>query len=130
VARRLSVRITANFEHNLENVERFLTDNDSADSYDRLLAGLTESVIPNLQRFPDMGRPFLDRETGSIETRTAHEGLKAKLAKLAAGTTSAVREYVWSDHLILYARIGDVVYLLSIRHHRQLSFDFAGHWPP
>ena len=40
-----------------------------------------------------------------------------------------MREYVLKDYLLLYALIdGATVYLLSIRHHRQLSFDFEGHW--
>ena len=35
------------------------------------------------------------------------------------------------DYRILYAEEnkGSTVYLLSIRHHRQLSFDFASLWP-
>ena len=35
------------------------------------------------------------------------------------------------DYLILYAerKTCATVYLLSIRHHRQLSFDFASLWP-
>jgi hypothetical protein len=30
--------------------------------------------------------------------------------------------------LLLYALIGGAIYLLAIRHQRQLSFDFEGHW--
>jgi hypothetical protein len=35
------------------------------------------------------------------------------------------------DYLILYVEENEssAVYLLSIRHHRQLSFDFARLWP-
>lgn len=32
-------------------------------------------------------------------------------------------------YLLLYARIKGTVYLLSIRHQRQLSFDFLNLWP-
>jgi len=40
-----------------------------------------------------------------------------------------LREYVLKDYLLLYALIdGATIILLSIRHHRQLSFDFEGHW--
>ena len=39
-----------------------------------------------------------------------------------------LREYVMAHHLLLYARIARTVYLLSIRHQRQLSFDFEGLW--
>jgi hypothetical protein len=40
----------------------------------------------------------------------------------------ALREDVLKDHLLLYVRIGGAIYLLAIRHQRQLSFDFEGHW--
>jgi hypothetical protein len=39
-----------------------------------------------------------------------------------------LREYVMAHYLLLYARTGGTVYLLSIRHQRQLSFDLASHW--
>ncbi len=29
---------------------------------------------------------------------------------------------------MLYALIGTTVYLLAIKHHRQLSFDLGAHW--
>ena len=55
----------------------------------------------------------------------------AQLAALPAGAVSALREYLHGDYLMLYTALdADVtVYLLSIRHHRQLSFDFARLWP-
>jgi hypothetical protein len=34
------------------------------------------------------------------------------------------------DYLILYTLTGSTAYLLSIRHHRQLSFGFAKLWEP
>ena len=40
-----------------------------------------------------------------------------------------LREYVMTHYLLLYARIKGSVYLLSIRHQRQLSFDFQALWP-
>jgi hypothetical protein len=51
------------------------------------------------------------------------------LASLPAGAANALREYLHGDYLMLYTFIDATVYLLSIRHHRQLSFDFAGLWP-
>jgi hypothetical protein len=53
------------------------------------------------------------------------------LASLPAGAANALREYLHGDYLMLYNVIDATatVYLLSIRHHRQLSFDFAGLWP-
>ena len=45
-----------------------------------------------------------------------------------------VREYLSGDYLLLYCIVADggarkpglTVYLLAIKHHRQLSFDFEG----
>jgi hypothetical protein len=39
-----------------------------------------------------------------------------------------LREYVMTHHLLLYARINGAVYMLAIRHQRQLSFDFSSRW--
>jgi hypothetical protein len=33
-----------------------------------------------------------------------------------------------SHYLLLSARFDTTIYLLSIRHHRQLSFDFQSQW--
>jgi hypothetical protein len=57
------------------------------------------------------------------------------LAALPAGAPDALREYLHGDYLMLYTvmdaspETNASVYLLSIRHHRQLSFDFARLWP-
>jgi hypothetical protein len=54
-----------------------------------------------------------------------------QLATLPPGAAGALREYLHGDYLILYVAMEAeaAVYLLSIRHHRQLSFDFARLWP-
>ncbi len=85
-----------------------------------------ESVIPNLERFPGMGRPFLLRQPGSVETTNALEKLRTTLSALTTDM-DALREYVIRDYLLLYAQVGGVIFLLAIRHHRQLSFDFDRH---
>ncbi|MFZ4538114.1 hypothetical protein [Propionivibrio sp.] len=53
--------------------------------------------------------------------------LRAKLSVLTQDM-DALREYVLKDYLLLYALIGGAIYLLAVRHQRQLSFDFEGHW--
>lgn len=42
-----------------------------------------------------------------------------------------LREYLHGDYLILcvFAETTQTAFLLSIRHHRQLTFDFARLWP-
>jgi hypothetical protein len=70
-----------------------------------------------------MGRNFLLRQTKSIETQTRLQKLQALLANLDTDTERAeIREYVMMDYLLLYALAGDVIYLLAIKHHKQLSF--------
>ena len=124
---RLVVKFTANFGRNLEEVERFLTDAEAPQAYDGLLDELLETVIPNLERFPGMGRPFMLRQPRSVETTNALATLRAQLLALTTDP-EALREYVLKDYLLLYAQIGGAIYLLAIRHQRQLSFDFEGHW--
>lgn len=92
---------------------------DAAFAYDDLLAGLRATVVPNLVRFPLMGRRYLEHPPQSVEALE-------QLAKLPAGAADGLRVLLHSDYLMLYSVVGGVVYLLSIRHHRQLSFDFAG----
>lgn len=127
LAKKLIVKLTANVERNLADVERFLTDAQVPQAYDALLDELLGTVIPNLERFPDMGRPFLPKAARSVETSNALVALRAKLAKLTADA-EALREYILADYLVLYAQIGGLVYLLAIKHHRQVSFDFQSHW--
>ncbi|VCU72424.1 hypothetical protein PIGHUM_04523 [Pigmentiphaga humi] len=124
---RHTVKLTANFEHNLEEVEIFLQETDAAQSFDALLSELTDTVIPNLERFPDMGRSFLARPARSVEASNGIARLTRQLDTIAEG--SELREYVMTHYLLLYAQIRETVYLLSIRHHRQLSFDLKSHWP-
>ncbi len=127
MAKKPVIKSTANFERNLEEIERFLTEAEAPQAYDGLLDELLETVIPNLERFPGMGRPFLLRQPRSVETTNALAMLRAKLLALTTDP-EALREYPLKDYLLLYAQIGGAIYLLAIRHQRQLSFDFAGHW--
>ena len=118
------VELTASFLERLESIEAFLAEADAPHAYDALLAALRDTVIPNLRRFPRMGRRYLDQPPQSAEAI-------AQLAKLPVGAADGLRVLGSGDYLILYAEAqeGATVYLLSIRHHRQLSFDFASLWP-
>ena len=118
------VELTASFLECLDAIEALLTEADAAFAFDDLLAELRATVIPNLARFPRIGRRYLDNPPQSAEAL-------AQLATLPAGAAHALREYLHGDYLLLYAAMDDsaTVYLLSIRHHRQLSFDFARLWP-
>lgn len=127
MAKKLVVKLTANFERNLAEIERYLAESEAASAYDSLLDELLDTVIPNLARFPGMGRPFLSRAVGSVETTNALTALRTKLAALV-GDPDELREYIMNNYLVLYAQIGGHIHLLSIKPHRQLSFDFEVHW--
>jgi len=118
------VELTASFLARLNSIEAFLSEANAEFAFDELVANIRATVIPNLRRFPRIGRPYLANPPQSAEAL-------AQLASLPAGAANALREYLHGDYLMLYTVVdaNTTVYLLSIRHHRQLSFDFAGLWP-
>jgi plasmid stabilization system protein ParE len=117
------VELTASFLERLTAIEAFLAETDAAFAYDSLLDELRTTVIPNLRRFPRIGRGYLDQPPQSAEAL-------AQLAALPAGAADRLREYLHGNYLILYtaATTGNLVHLLSIRHHRELSFQFSRLW--
>ncbi len=123
---RHAVRLTANFERNLAEIEAFLAEADAPQAFDALVNELADIDIPNLERFPGMGRLFLERPGRSVEVANGIARLTRQLGSLAKD--GELREYVMTHHLLLYARLEGAVYLLSIRHQRQLSFDFQALW--
>ena len=118
------VELTANFLERLDTIEAFLLEVDAGFAFDDLLAELRASVIPNLSRFPRIGRRYLANPPQSAEAL-------ALLAAMPAGAPHALREYLHGDCLVLYVAMEaqKTVVLLTIRHHRQLSFDFERLWP-
>lgn len=113
---RYRVVLTVGFNARLDEIEQFYAEVGAIGVMEALLLALQDTVIPNLERFPRMGRPYGHRDRLLKGTRAALEGLPSRQAK-------ALREYLHGDYLILYAVTdpGGVVQLLSIRHHRQLS---------
>jgi plasmid stabilization system protein ParE len=121
--KKFAVKLTANFENNLRSIADFWNNAGAPHAYDQLLDELLESIIPNLERFPKLGRPLIEHTSRSAESRAAVSRLKTRIGR------GEVREYLVSDYLILYALIDDAAHLLSIKHHKQLSFDLEGFWP-
>ena len=125
-----TVRFTANFDTNLERIGAFWAERNAPRAYAKLLDELGDTVIRNLERHPRIGRKFFARAARSVEVG---ERVAALLKRFGA---AEVREYLSGDYLILYCIVPDgpgdplalTVYLLAIKHHRQLSFDFAGFW--
>jgi ParE toxin of type II toxin-antitoxin system, parDE len=122
VAKKITIKLTANFERNLEEIDAFLTESDAAFPYDDFLDTLTETLIPNLENFPALGRPFLNRPVCSVEASNALAHLRKQLQD------GELCEYLLEDYIVLYAPFDTVIYLLAIKHHRQLSFDFLSLW--
>ena len=118
------VRVTANFEANLAAVEAYWVAQGAPEAHAQLLDELADTVVANLEAYPSLGRPFLARRARSLE---AIEAARRLQDRLGAGE---LREYLSGDYLILYAVIQETVYLLAIKHHKQLSFDLARLWPP
>ena len=79
MATRHIVKLTANFERNLEEAEAFLNAADAPQAFDALINELLDTVVPNLERFPGMGRLFFERPTRSVEASNAIRALKRKL---------------------------------------------------
>ena len=122
MAKKTTIKLTANFERNLEAIDAFLTEANAAFAYDDLLNTLTETLIPNLENFPALGHTFLHRPVYSVEASNALARLNKQLQD------GELREYLLGDYMVLYAQFGAVIYLLAIKHHRQLSFDFLSLW--
>lgn len=120
---RVAVRITRNFERNLDEIETFLIHADVPDAFDRLLDELSEQVIPTLERHPDIGRDYLMRPTDSIEAQLKREAVIGLLN--ARDDSGNIREYVLKHYLILYLWLPESLHLLAIRHQRQLAFDLG-----
>jgi hypothetical protein len=121
--RNVAVQVVANFRRNLEEIENFLTE-DSTEVFDALLKRLFDEVVPNLEQFSKLGGAFLARQPTSAKALAAHR----RLVGLAKKQHVTLREYVFDSYICLYAEKPSAVYLLALRHHRQLSFDFPEHW--
>jgi len=120
---RVHVQVTRNFRRNLDEIETFLTEAEAAGAFEALLDDLFTDIIPRLEVFPELGKDFLQRRTSSHEAATLAATLQQRL-----GDNAGVRELIRDDYLILYARQGNNLYLLAIKHHCQLSFDFPERW--
>ena len=111
----LAVVASAPFRSRLLAIRQFLLGSDAGHLYETLLDDLQITVLPNLRRFPLLGRPYPDEPLQSTESLAA-------IARLPRDAVHTLRLYVHADYLILYAALTDSIHLLSIRHHREASF--------
>lgn len=113
---------TENFSANLATIETFL-EPGSASAFPRLLERLFDEIIPTLCRFPQAGRSFLAHTIQSAKAKALVRKLHDRLKK-----NDDLREFVVDDYLLLYLIRGERLAFLSIKHHRQLSFDLKRFW--
>lgn len=120
-----AVRFTSKLETNLAQIAAFWAEREAPQAYASLLAELGDTVVPNLERHPRIGRKFFAHAAQSVEVR---EKVSALLKRLGG---AEVREYLSGDYLVLYSIVAEggtskpglTVYLLAIKHGRQLSFN-------
>lgn len=123
MSRRVIVEFTLNFERNLDEIEQFLLEHDAPGTFAALIDHLLDTLVPNLEQFPDLGADFLARRAQSAQGAARIVGLQQRLPP---GTT--LREYVAGEFIVLYAAADARRWLLAIRHHKQLSYDLKTHW--
>jgi hypothetical protein len=121
--KRLTPVFTQNFAENLGAIQTFLGDEGRA-AFDHLLDRLFDDLVPTLCRFPSSGRSFLSHPIRSLEARSAVRRLTRSLQP-----GDDLREFVFDEYLLLYMPRHTQVIFLSIKHHRQLSFDLSRFWP-
>ncbi len=113
---------TENFSINLTAIQAFLGP-EGEKAFKRLLRRLFDDVIPTLCHFPLSGRAFLARTAHSSEAKAMVRKLRRRLEQ-----ADELREFIADDYLILYLVRGEMIIVLSIKHHRQLSFDLKRFW--
>ena len=120
----IQIVATDNYRGNLDSIETYWEACLFPAGHGRLLTELAATALVHLRNHPRMGRNFLQRQSKSVDTVTRAQKLDALLNTLGTDAQRAeIREYVMSDYLLLYALVGDVIHLLAIKHHKQLSFD-------
>lgn len=86
------VELTDSFLECLEAIEAFLIEADAGAAFDDLLDQLRSTVIPNLARFPRIGRRYLDQPPQSAESLSLlaamPTGLSMPSASICTATTS------------------------------------------
>ena len=113
---------TENFSANLTTIQTFLGP-EGSEVFQGLLERIFDEVVPTLCRFPHSGRAFLAHAIHSAKAKNLVRKLRSRLAK-----SDDLREYIVDDYLLLYLLRGNQLVFLSIKHHRQLSFDLKRFW--
>ena len=115
------VEATPNFLENLEAAHQFfvLQDVDSAASRLTKLKSELRDMVSILSWSPASGRParFLAAKSAQVQLKTDAVQRLAEQAGLPH-----LREFIVSQHIVLYAHSETDVVLLAVKHQRQLVY--------
>lgn len=119
------IRATRSFAASQQAVLVFMTAQDPATAvarYEALLAEL-QPVLQRLAWAPTSGRPARFLDAASWQGRL----LAQRARQLAQGLGAPdLREAVLKQHVLLYAHSAQEVFLLSLKHQRQLDYLLPG----
>jgi plasmid stabilization system protein ParE len=121
-ARRIQVRATDNFLANLDELGEFLLRvfPEAAPRLHQRLTDEIDELLTLLETHPGIGRPARFLQARSIQGRERMARATQLAQSLGAGD---LREYVLKDHIVLYAHTDAAVFLLAIKHQRQLEYE-------
>lgn len=117
----LPVHFTSQCLRQLEAIQGPLTWQDADTEYHHLLVTLSDSVIPNLARFPELGQRYLDKPPQSAEALVL-------LRRWDAESLQRLRLYQCGTFSLLYCVHEGAVHLLSIREQARLEIDLLDFW--
>jgi plasmid stabilization system protein ParE len=115
------VQVAESFNEALESIEEFMLAQDVGSAVQRVEAIQAEilSFIDLVKRHPRIGRLTGPIDEQFVKSRSQLERIVRKVS--VAGLPEA-REYVLSNHVILYAHSDSRVLMISIRHQRELGY--------
>lgn len=117
----MQVLITVTYMEALSDAVGQLLGAGATVAAQRLEAALLEHWPETLAQHPRAGRDYLARNLPTPEL----ERTCVQVAGLY-GANAQLRETIEGDYLILYAVRDDLVYLLTVRHHRTVGFGVVG----
>ena len=113
------IRITRNFEDNLDRIREFLLQVSPEQAAQRLTILEREVVAACslLAAHPAIGRSLHGATNRKLDL--ALRQLQARTKALGAGE---LREWIVGEYTLLYAGSAEAVHLLALKHQRQLAY--------
>ncbi|NLB14186.1 MAG: type II toxin-antitoxin system RelE/ParE family toxin [Gammaproteobacteria bacterium] len=97
-----------------------MLENGAVVAAQRLETAVLDHLPEVLANHPHAGRDYAERNLPTAQT----EQLRTQMLDLY-GEGAELREFIEGDYLALYAIRGNVLYLLTLRHHRQTAYEFG-----